>query len=168
LESNSSVHLLVLFITSVFMLLISNISVAEGDSIGEAYTIMDMSGLPIDNILQYLLADKMITGQSTIPFIGDWLASDRPPMGAAYYMFIYVFTPIDADVMYQSSAVVLLSTWVWALYSLMRFLGSSLKNICFVYLLMLLTTALLLTLFSHGTKLLPLYFSRFWRSAIMK
>jgi len=62
--------------------------------------------LPMDNWLPKILADQVWEGSIKRPMVGDWLASDRPPLQAGAYLLVKYFSPETAGI-YQ-----VLGTWL--------------------------------------------------------
>jgi hypothetical protein len=62
--------------------------------------------MPMDNWLPKILADQVWEGSIKRPMVGDWLASDRPPLQAGAYLLVKYFSPATAGI-YQ-----VLGTWL--------------------------------------------------------
>lgn len=48
-------------------------------------------GMPPDNVIQYLFADRLWKGESTTALIGDWNGSDRPPLQSGLLLLVRPF-----------------------------------------------------------------------------
>lgn len=79
----------------------------QGDSI-QVYASNRWINLPIDNWLPKILSDQAISGSIGNPMIGDWLASDRPPLASGIFMLYSLMS--NNDILYQ-----VYSTWLQVL-----------------------------------------------------
>lgn len=154
-------HLKLLFVIALFMLLLTNITVTDENVFGSPYSIMNITKLPIDNVLQLYFGNLVLSDLPTTEYLGDWLMSDRPPMGAAVYVWIrsLAFFENDTDMVYQVINVFILSTWSWAVVSLMSFLKCSRKTIGFTLFIMAINNCVVInTVFTwHKMPTLPMY-----------
>jgi len=79
-------------------------------------------GLPEDNVLPQILAERLWSGASVHPFYGDWLSSDRPPLQAAVYLLCLplVWLGFNADDIYGIVSTLCQTLWLPAVYLLAR------------------------------------------------
>lgn len=70
--------------------------------------------LPADNQLPYLLAKAMQHARPPIPFFGDWLSSDRPPLQTGISLSEFAY--IRRSPMHQILSTISQSLWIFALY----------------------------------------------------
>ena len=64
------------------------------------------TNMPMDNWLPKILADQVWEGAIKRPMVGDWLASDRPPLQAGAYLLVKYLSPATAGI-YQ-----VMGTWL--------------------------------------------------------
>jgi hypothetical protein len=77
--------------------------------------------LPMDNQLPLIFAKQIETKSISIPMIGDWLTSDRPPLQTAYFLTAGWFgDDVDVDFHYQITSTLLQCLWVIAMWSLLK------------------------------------------------
>lgn len=87
-----------------------------------------LAGLPVDNEIPRLFAERLQRGESPRQLIGDWLSSDRPPLQTG---LIVLFHPIaDAlhlpgDLAAHAVGLVFHLGWIAAFWALVRRLGAS-------------------------------------------
>jgi len=91
-------------------------------------------GLPEDNILPQILAERLWSGASVHPFYGDWLSSDRPPLQSAAYLLCLPLTWLgfNEDDIYGIVSTLCQTMWLPAVYLLareLRWSGYALKFI---------------------------------------
>ena len=78
-------------------------------------------GLPIDNVMPELLADRVIAGEPVTPFVAEWLSSDRPPLQAGATTFIRPLRAIvGRDTQYELAGIGLQLLCIPALWLLLR------------------------------------------------
>lgn len=77
----------------------------------------------LDNTLPLILADAILAGHVPTPLVGDWLASDRPPLQTGLYLLLAV-AYVDAG--YQVVGMALQMLCIPACFALARALGATL------------------------------------------
>lgn len=76
--------------------------------------------LPIDNQLPYIFARQIASGSISIPMIGDWLSSDRPPLQSSYFLASCAVFFKNSSLHYQVSSTLLQCLWVVPLWIILR------------------------------------------------
>jgi len=76
-------------------------------------------GLPIDNQLPLIFAKQILSGTVSVPMVGDWLSSDRPPLQSAYFLLSGASVFSNIDLHYQVQSTLLQSLWIIALWVLL-------------------------------------------------
>ena len=79
--------------------------------------------LPVDNMLPWALAQQIAADRLQIPFAGEWLASDRPPLQAAYFLASLAPLLPRTEVHYQVQSSLLQALWVPGMWLLLRGFG---------------------------------------------
>jgi len=114
--------------------------------------------LPIDNQLPYIFAQQIASGSISIPMIGDWLSSDRPPLQTSYFLASGAVFFTHSSLHYQVASTLLQCLWVVPLWIILR--DRLIGRLAMLF-------ALAVTMFSgfallHGLftwpKLLPVFF----------
>jgi hypothetical protein len=85
-------------------------------------------GLPGDNTLPFVIAERLYKGQLVKQPLGDWHSSDRPPLQSGWQLLtwpVLATLKIDAQTASGTAAMWLQLTWVAAAYGLLRTLGLS-------------------------------------------
>lgn len=88
--------------------------------------LMSNSGLPVDNALPQIYADRLYRGEDPRAPVFDWLSSDRPPLQTGAVLLQRPFASVLAleALHYQLLASVLQASWVaavWAVCAAARF-----------------------------------------------
>ena len=88
---------------------------------------MPGGGLPPDNVLPYILADKLYHGIDPRPLLGEWQSSDRPPLQAGIVLMqgplISLLGSTTWGLSYQMISTIAQCSWlaaVWALGQQLR------------------------------------------------
>lgn len=92
-------------------------------------------GLPPDNIIPMLFAEKLYTGQDPRNLLGDWLSSDRPPLQTGIVLAQYPLAALSGlgiGIHYQILSTIVQCSWVAAMWALCRTIGRSGKRIAIV------------------------------------
>ena len=71
--------------------------------------------LPEDNILPYIVAIGLHDGRIPSPLVGDWLASDRPPLQTGLYLLLTLHNRI---LPYQVVAALLQATYLFGVWGI--------------------------------------------------
>lgn len=83
-------------------------------------------GLPMDNELPRLFAERLWQGESPRPFVGDWLSSDRPPLQTGWVLLTWPVLDalgLDRDTAAATAGMCFQLLWILAAWSLARHLG---------------------------------------------
>lgn len=97
-----------------------------------------LSGLPPDNIIPHLFAERLYKGQDPRNLIGDWLSSDRPPLQTGMLLiqrpWMGWFNSSSLKFQYQVLASIIQCSWipsVWMLCKSLRFSSRNSKLVIF-------------------------------------
>jgi hypothetical protein len=85
-------------------------------------------GLPVDNSIPGLFADRLYAGESPRMIIGDWLSSDRPPLQTGWILLsrpVADWFGIDRESSTYVAGIVAQLAWVIATWWMVRWLGLS-------------------------------------------
>jgi len=82
-------------------------------------------GLPADNAIPMLFADRIARGQETAALLGDWNGSDRPPLQSGFLLLETILPRPShpGDTYWYGISVAFQMLWVPALYASMRVMG---------------------------------------------
>ncbi len=86
-----------------------------------------ITGLPIDNQIPRLFADRLIEGQSTRQLVGDWLGSDRPPLQAGWVLLLQPWRhllQIPPDIFAHAAGAQLQLWWIPAIAGVLQLMGA--------------------------------------------
>jgi hypothetical protein len=86
------------------------------------------AGLPVDNSIPGLFADRLYVGQSPRLIIGDWLSSDRPPLQTGWILLsrpVADWLAIDRESSTYVAGIVAQLPWVIATWWMVRWVGLS-------------------------------------------
>lgn len=86
------------------------------------------AGLPVDNSIPGLFADRLYAGHSPRMIIGDWLSSDRPPLQTGWILLSRPMADwffIDRESSTYVAGIVAQLAWVIATWWMVRWLGLS-------------------------------------------
>jgi hypothetical protein len=89
------------------------------------------SSMPPDNVLPEIVEDKLYEGTPLRPAIfSDWQSSDRPPLQSGIALMERPFWPgPSSDLEYTLVSIFLQSTWVIAVWVLLRRIGFQIRSI---------------------------------------
>ncbi len=85
-------------------------------------------GLPVDNEIPRLFAERLIRGESPRELIGDWLSSDRPPLQTGLILLVYPMAALlrlPIDVLGQCTGMWFHLLWIPAIWAVVRMWGGS-------------------------------------------
>ena len=124
--------LLAVLLAGVFSSSLGNLYITD-DDFGEAAQVRYRPGMPPDNVLPQIFADRLYNGVSVRPTIFSyWHSSDRPPLETAIDLMEMRFIPPHRDVLaYQSLGIFLQCTWVAGVWVLLRTAGVRVRHIGF-------------------------------------
>ncbi len=80
-----------------------------------------VKGLPADNIIPKLFLERIYNGLSFENFLGDWLASDRPPLATAILTTVRPLSIFNEVMFYQYVGTYLELLWIPGLFSICIF-----------------------------------------------
>jgi hypothetical protein len=86
-----------------------------------------LSGLPVDNQIPEIFAERLWSGQTVRNFLGDWLSSDRPPLQTGWLLLtrpILMRLGFDNDTAAGGGGVCFQLLWVPAMWALLRRMGA--------------------------------------------
>ncbi len=86
-----------------------------------------LAGMPTDNVIPGLLAERLWDGLPPKNFLGDWHASDRPPLQAGWLLLtrpIMAGLGFDTDTASTAGGICFQLLWVPALWALLRRMGA--------------------------------------------
>jgi hypothetical protein len=149
------VPLLVLALASVFV-------ISLGFVYGEPMSVQDYSAqrfgppaLSIDNFLPKLLADAVYQHHIAIPFISDWLSSDRPPLQAGMALWTYGGMHPNRDLNYELLGVILQLTALVGLWAYLEASQVSRKAVALILVATLFSGFTIFNSFFTWPKLFP-------------
>lgn len=149
----------------IFLILASSFVTSLGFVYGKPQSIQDYSArrfgpphLSIDNFLPKMLADDVFHGRIPIPFNGNWLSSDRPPLQTGMVLWSYAWTHGDRDLLYQVLAVLFQLTCLLGLWAYLEAAQVSRKATMLILATVLFSGFTLVNSFFSWPKLLPLAF----------
>ncbi len=79
--------------------------------------------LPMDNFLQYVFSQQIISRTILHPMISDWLSSDRPPLETGFTLLQLPYVLPPRALAYTVLGVLLQSFWAPALWAFLKSLG---------------------------------------------
>jgi len=106
-----------LLITVLFFLVVLSLGFSAGGIDAPVLTARGRFSqlLPEDNILPFIVAMELRSGHVASPLVGDWLASDRPPLQTGLYLLLVLR---HHPVAYQVVAAFLQATYLFGAWGL--------------------------------------------------
>ena len=119
-------------LAGVFNCSVGNLYTTD-DETGEYAQVRYGPGMPPDNLLPEMFAERLYNGQSVRPTLfGYWHSSDRPPLETAIMLMEMRMFPSHQDLLgYQSLGIFLQCTWVAGVWVLLRTARVKLRYIAF-------------------------------------
>lgn len=101
---------------------------------GDLYTLAGhrfSSGLPADNSLPHVVAERLYHGSQIAALLGDWHVSDRPPLQSGFLLLTFPLASVlrvDLALVSALTAILMQVSWVPAMYGFLRALSLSPKS----------------------------------------
>lgn len=149
----------------VLVALASVIIISIGFVYGKPESVQDYAAhrfgppfLAIDHFLPKLLADDVFHGHIPIPFLGDWLSSDRPPLQAGMALWNYAWTHGNRDLPYQVLTTIFQLIYLAGLWAYLEASKVSRKAMALILATTFFSGFTIINSFYSWPKLLPLAF----------
>lgn len=132
----------------------------HSDDPGEQAQERFVDPLPLDNMIPYFLADKLYRSQPLRPFlIEGWKSSDRPPLQAGIMLLQFpLWETANRELRYQILGTFLQSTWLAAVWLLLRSLRLDRRTVILVCFFCIFSRFFLMNTFYVWPKLLSAAF----------
>ena len=150
-------------LTPLLLVLLASVFVTSvGFVYGKPMSIQDYSSrrfgppaLSIDNFIPKIFADAVFQQHIPVPFLGDWLSSDRPPLQSGMLLWSYPWLHGDRDLSSQIVGTILQLTSMAALWAYLDTAGVNRKTASLVLAAALFSGFTIFNSFFTWPKLLP-------------